>query len=256
MTTDQRPTSRSAHEGGIRVTSERWEEAQRWERSVWRRARFGAGIAQLAEPIVRPLLSAVRRGHSFGDDWNHWWAKRFDGYAFLPSKIENFIELGCGPYTNTRLVLRGRTATHAYCSDPLIRDYADFVGTWLWRAHRRREVLLDDHPAEECPFRSDYFDVVVIINVLDHVRDAALCLQEAVRITKQGGYLLLGQDLSNDEDAAATAGDVGHPVTLDRGDVDPFLAGFDPVINTQLSRDEGRNPSAHYGTLVFAGRKR
>ena len=39
-----------------------------------------------------------------GDDDNQWWADCFEGYKFLPPKAENVIEVGCGPYTNMRLV--------------------------------------------------------------------------------------------------------------------------------------------------------
>jgi ubiquinone/menaquinone biosynthesis C-methylase UbiE len=116
--------------------------------------------------------------------------------------------------------------------------------------------VIDDHPIEECPFASDYFDVTVMINVLDHVRDAEACMREATRIVKPGGYFILGQDLTDPAELAGRPEDVGHPILLGESDLVPHLEAFEPVLHRTLPREEGRNPEAHYGTLVFAGRKR
>ena len=56
----------------------------------------------------RSALRALNWRRAWGDDWNHWWKERFDGYRFLPVELGDCVELGCGPYTNTRLVLAGR----------------------------------------------------------------------------------------------------------------------------------------------------
>ena len=135
------------------VDDQRWREAQRAERELWLESERKQGWKRVLWPIVRPVLSVVGSKRVTGDDWNFWWAKQFDGYAFLPSHIGEYIELGCGPYTNTRLVLRGRSAERVVCSDPLIRTYLTFSGRWLAEAHRGGKVEIDDHPVEECPSR-------------------------------------------------------------------------------------------------------
>jgi hypothetical protein len=102
-------------------------------------------------------------------------------------------------------------------------------------------------------------DGVICINVLDHPRDADLCLGEIWRVLKPGGYILLGQDLSNEEDFARypeSWSDVGHPIKLDEGALSPHLAGYEPVLNRRLPREAGRKPEAHHATLLFIGRKR
>ncbi len=191
-----------------------------------------------------------------GDDWNHWWAQKFDGYRGIPTEGRNAIELGCGPFTNMRIILQDRSFKHVVCSDPLIKEYIQFKGEWLAEAWRSGRVIIDDHPLEDCPFASDYFDLVVVINVLDHVRDCLLSLEHSCRITRSGGHLVLGQDLTNLEDMASVGEDVGHPIrmgheTLDRG----LMPRFEPIMRRILPREEGRNPSAHYGTYLFVGRK-
>jgi SAM-dependent methyltransferase len=190
------------------------------------------------------------------DDWNTWWYHQFEEYRVISSTLTNAIELGCGPYTNLRLILKDRKADHVVCSDPLAGHYIKFTGSWLAERHARGEIVIDDHPIEHCPFADGYFELVVLINVLDHVQDAWMCLDAALRITKPGGQLVIGQDLTDGEDAAKVEEDVGHPIRLHHSDID---ARFDGRIRRQfykvLPRSEGRNASAHYGTYLLIGQK-
>ncbi len=241
-----------------RASQEAWEAAQRWEQEHWvnaqrLRARFGKNY-------IWRLLSAFGLVSKYrGDDWNQWWKKEFNDYSFLPPKVKNAIEVGCGPYTNIRLVLDKCRPDHIVLSDPLIRTYARFKLTFVAEMYREVLCALDDHPLEELPFADNNFDLSIMINVLDHVRDAHQCMANLLRVTRPGGYVIIGQDLSNDEDRAALTADtgaVGHPIKLDYDWFKPYLTqGFEPVIHKFLNRQQGRAPDAHYGTLVFAGRK-
>jgi hypothetical protein len=157
----------------VRVSQERWQQAQAWELHLWRhsdRLRIPA--------LLLRTLGWRREGLEAGDDWNEWWAARFGHYRTLPTSIPAAIELGCGPYTNMRIICRGRQINRAYCSDPLVRHYAGFRWGWLSRAYRQCKILIDDHPAEELPFADGVFDLTVMINVLDHVRDALVVSQD------------------------------------------------------------------------------
>jgi SAM-dependent methyltransferase len=240
------------------VSGKRWQEAQQWEEAHWvrtqqLRARWGKNLLWR----LLALVGAVPKYR--GDDWNQWWKKQFDDYAFLPPVIENALEVGCGPYTNVRLMLDRCRFRHLYLSDPLIRTYVKFKLTLVSELYRNAGCILDDHPLEELPFASDYFDLVVKINVLDHVQDARKCMESVVRVTKPGGILIIGQDLTNEEDMEALKRDpgaAGHPIKLDAEWFDAFLKqGFEPIIFKVLSRQEGRAPEHHYGNLIFAGRK-
>lgn len=130
--------------------------------------------------------------------------------------------------------------------------------------YRQTTCCFDDHPIEECPFASDYFDLVILINVLDHVYDAEICLNKAMEITKPGGIFIIGQDLSNEEDRLTRLkgntdpdGDIGHPIKMDHNWLDEFInKKFDSIFYKILPRDLGRNPGVHYGTYLFAGKKR
>jgi SAM-dependent methyltransferase len=242
-----------------KVDRQRWEVAQRWERDHW--VRTQRLRARYLKNYIWRVLRACRLVPKYrGDDWNHWWKEQFEGYQFLPSTVSNALEVGCGPYTNVRLMLDRCHLEHLYLSDPLIRTYVKFKLTFVAEMYRRAECVLDDHPLEELPFANDYFDLVVMINVLDHVQDAAKCMENLVRVTRPGGLLLIGQDLTDEQDLVALrddAGAAGHPIKLDHLWFASYLEnGFQPILNKILSRSQGRAPQHHYGNLIFAGRKR
>ncbi|MCL5287188.1 MAG: class I SAM-dependent methyltransferase [Acidobacteria bacterium] len=241
----------------LAVSEERWRKAQEWEAAFWRSQNPAAAqtLVARAKRLAKRLLG--RTNASPGDDWNQWWAERFENYRALPQRMENVVELGCGPYTNMRLILPGRAVRRVVCSDPLVKEYLKFEERWLAQAWRRGAVEVDDHAIEDCPFESNSFDLVVMINVLDHVRDALNCLRQAARIARPGGFLVVGQDLSNAEDVARTGEDIGHPIRIDDATMDTeLLPKFEAVQRGVLSREEGRNPAAHYGTYLFLGAKR
>lgn len=241
-----------------KVSRERWEQAQAWERQHWVNTQKNMG--KFGKNLIWKMLAAFNIKDKYrGNDWNYWWQQQFDNYDFLPEQMNNMIELGCGPYSNTRLILEKTTPKHVVLSDPLIKTYVNFNNTFVAGMYREGFCTIDDHPIEECPFRSDFFDLSIMINVLDHVKDADLCMQNAMKIVKPGGIFIFGQDLSNDEDMQRRADkpeDIGHPIFLDEEWCNLYLdAGFEPIIRKVLSREEGRNPKGHYATMIFAGRK-
>ena len=240
------------------VTRGRWEAAQKWERHQWVRTQKLRG--KYCKNLIWRLLRTARLVPKYrGDDWNDWWKKQFQNYDFLPPTAENALEVGCGPYTNIRMMLDRCRFEHLYLSDPLIRTYVNFKLTFVAEMYKRAACVLDDHPLEELPFASDYFDLAVMINVLDHVQDARRCMENLIRVIKPGGTLVLGQDLTNEQDLEALSGDegeVGHPIKLDHHWFAPFLdRRFKAILSKVLPREEGREPAHHYGTLVFVGRK-
>ena len=249
-------TGTGAAEAPRHVSEERWLRAQQWERQFWDRQNVPPPLWKRA---LRPLLVAAglrpRAQRSPLDDRNHWWAQQFDGYRILPRDLESICELGCGPYTNTRLILEGREARHVHCSDPLAATYVTYERAWLARAHRAGRIAVDFHSAEETVYRSDCFAVTVLINVLDHVRDPWRCLSEAMRITAPGGLLVFGQDLTGPGDQRPN--NPGHPFTFSLEDLEPVLEdNFDCLHRRMVPRSEVDEPQLHYGALAWIGRKR
>jgi SAM-dependent methyltransferase len=238
------------------VSEERWSEAQQWERAFWNRQNVPP---PWWKRLLRPLLVLVGlrppKEEIAYDDRNVWWKQQFDGYAMLPWRIDALCELGCGPYTNTRLIIEGREVGSIVCSDPLAATYVTYENAWLARAYREKRITIDTNPCEVCPLPSDAFDVVVMINVLDHVRDPKRCLEQAMRITKPGGLFVFGQDLTSEEDEQP--GNPGHPFTVHHEQVLPVLgSAFDQVFLKMVPREELDEPAMHYGAMCYVGRKR
>lgn len=241
-----------------RVERERWEAAQAWERDHWLRGK--KELARYGKNYVWKLLALLGIVEKYrGDDRNQWWKQGFDNYTFLPQSVNNALEVGCGPFTNIRLIRQVCKPEHVFLSDPLIRTYVNFKMTFVNEMYREAACVLDDHPLEELPFADSYFDLVVMINVLDHVQNASLCVQNLIRVVRPEGFLIIGQDLTDEEDLKRQPEglQIGHPITLDEKWFEPHLQGhFDAVLHKVLRREVGWAPQWHYGTLVFAGKKR
>lgn len=213
----------------------RWEKAQLWEKRLW--------------------ASSPKDG----DDWNLWWANKFDDYSFI-HRAESIIEVGCGPYArNTRYVIekRGLTPSFVTLSDPLLSDYIA-ENKSVCEVIKKYSAEVVSEPLENLSSENKY-DIVICINVLDHVFDAGKCVETCINLLSNGGVLIIGQDLTNGEDAKMcpeTMADIGHPIKVTddwvRGAIGNVLT---PVFDKVLPRREGRNPKAHFGTLLYAGKK-
>lgn len=237
------------------VDDARWEQAQEWELAFWEREQTRRGWKRAAYTVLRPLLLAMNDRRATGDDWNLWWRDQFDGYSALPRDLGDYIELGCGPYTNTRLILEGRTARRVICSDPLVDRYITYRDRWLARAYSRGSVEVDGHPIEELPFERESFDTVVLVNVLDHVRDPFRCMERTADLVRPGGVLVFGQDLA----LPASAGspdyawfEEGHPIRPTEKDVAPLLEQFVPSLRRVVPPRDRR---LQVGVLAFIGTK-
>jgi SAM-dependent methyltransferase len=235
-----------------------WHVAQDWERDFWLRQQ--KNLAKFGKNQIWRVLAAFGIVDKYrGDDDNQWWAKCFDNFSFLPKKAENVIEVGCGPYTNMRLVRKACEPAHLFLSDPLIRTYVGFKMTFVNQMYRDATCYLDDHALEDLPYKDSFFDLAVMLNVLDHVQDANACMRSLIRITKPGGIIIIGQDLTNEDDLRAHPDGMrtGHPITLNEEWFRPHLEGkFDSIVWKTLPRSAGRTPQWHCGTLLFAGIKR
>lgn len=232
-------------DGVVRVPRERWQQAQRYERDTWMVA-----------------------GAEATDDRNVEHSDGFGGYAALESRrFRHAIELGCGPFTNLRIIA-GHCAIEC-CSllDPLIDDYlkhphcsydrhhlrigetglnAILGRTLPGRALRRmirtvapgaltRRLPIGEIlpiPIEEMPARSTY-DLVVMLNVLEHCYDASVIFDKILAILQPGGVFVFHDKLFTAAEAETdvqTRFDAGHPLRVGGTLIETFLEGnFTPL---------------------------
>lgn len=200
------------------------------------------------------------------DDFNFWWYTHFEGYRALWGRsFDNLLEVGCGPHTNTRYILRQVHVKKVYLEDPLLSKYLKYnFGNSLFRRHKNTlyQLLINEGlnvdmcnaRLEELPYKNGMMDLVICVNVLDHVADYGRCIGEMDRVLKPGGILVLGNDLSNSEDmqrCPESYTDIGHPIKVDHDTLNASLKGYRQLYYKIWPRNEGRNPRAHYG--VFTG---
>ena len=87
--------------GIVRVPKDRWSMAQVYERNTWMVA-----------------------GSEATDDRNGYHQSNFDNYVTLrDASFKSAIELGCGPFTNLRMIARHCKIERCNLLDPLINEY-------------------------------------------------------------------------------------------------------------------------------------
>jgi SAM-dependent methyltransferase len=235
-----------------KIDNNRWKQAQEFE------------------------LKFARTAIESDDDWNQWWYEKFNRYSILNKRhFENILEVGCGPHTNIRYILPEITFDKIWLEDPLIQFYItynlnksnsffNYLKTkfkkgkinYLLKTFSELKVKVDlsSSKLEDLPYKDHQMDIIVCINVLDHVSDYNQCMNEIFRVLKKDGILILGQDLSNEEDliqCPESYSDIGHPIKVDHHLIEQTLDGkYTKLFETILLRQEGRNPDAHYGTYL------
>ena len=223
--------------GVVRVPKERWKQAQKYERDTWLVANAGAS-----------------------DDRNLAHEAAFGGYETLAGRtFEHAIELGCGPFTNLRIVARHCRVERCSLLDPLIREYLNHphctyderalrigetsLGQTLGRTRIGRGVrrlarataprLVEQHvpvvqllptPIEEMP--DGRYDLLVMINVLEHCFDATAIFDKILSVLKPGGVLVFHDKLFEPSEVAEdvrTRFDAGHPLRVGRPLIESFV---------------------------------
>ncbi len=190
-------------QGIVQVDRERWEAAQAFERQGW-----------------------MNIWAYDSDDRSAEHYRLFNGYNTVPLHLGSILEVGCGPFTQTRTILSSRIAFSITLQDPLINDYllhrnCSYANKLLYDI----PVILVDKMLEEYEPSSD-FDTVICINVLEHTMDVKVCLRHILDALKSGGMLIFGERLYDDFDPTRLYC-VGHPIRICRNIVDEFKTNFD-----------------------------
>lgn len=191
------------------------------------------------------------------EDRNAWWLKKFNYYSNLKNETVNTIfEAGCGPFAkNIQYIMQVLKSTpkRIYLNDPLLDEYLKMekpVKSFV----DKNNVICYSTPLEKCSL-PETVDMIIVINVLDHVYDIDLCFKSIYNNLNKNGLLILGNDLTNEENFKETPKDdpygMLHPIRFDYEDIKGYLNLYDPVF-IRISEPMG---SYHCGTLSFIGRK-
>ena len=202
--------------GVLAVDAARWKQAQQYERDTWL-------VYNLARESDRNEIHAIN----------------FGGYSVLPADLGDFIELGCGPFTNARIILTGRTASSVTLLDPLATDYQQQHPHCAYKDNTLagNPVNLIGSPIERWK-TSKRFDTLVMVNVLPHCYDATAIFATIRKVLKPGGYLVFFEEAR--EMPPTELYDVGHPLMVSRAILDEFL-GYFSVLHKQGDYFIGRH---------------
>jgi SAM-dependent methyltransferase len=259
--------------GIVRVPRDRWAMAQRYERGTWMDA----------------------AAHAL-DDRNYEHAANFDGYGALAGKsFDRAIELGCGPFTNLRVIGAMCEIKHCTLVDPLIPDYKkhrhcsyrhgiletgttplnSILGRSLTgRAVRRvirnaiPSLLLSGVPIEQliaAPIEAmpgcGQFELVVMINVIEHCFDVHAILETILRLCPRGALFVFHDRLYNAATVrreAAERFDAGHPLKVDESLIVAFLhSSFQVLFERRVDvKDEAVGVELTEPGVYFVGERK
>ncbi len=249
----------------VKTTESEWVEAQKYEENTWvinnkdERNTPLKVMVKFARALKNPkyFFQLLKfRDFYCGDDWNYWWMEKFDNYKALPEKMDRALEVGCGPYSNIRVISKLKTIGEIICTDPLMDVYRNFKLTWISVMSKKGKIKALKGMCETIEYPDNHFDLVVCNNVLDHVLDAEKGLLEMHRVLRPGGHFVFAQDLTDAEGIAKEEHREGHPIRLDHVYLDKLLGDkYEPVFKKTLSREESRDP-AYYGTYLLIGKKK
>ena len=209
-----------------KVDKSRWVEAQKYEKFTW----------------------CIGGGRNCTEDRNHDHQKLFDNYKILPSILNHdlsVIELGCGPYTNLNLILpllKKRIAS-VDLLDPLARYYMMSSPNCTYKNgmlqfYNTKVIPL---PIEEFTPTKKY-DLVVMINVLEHCFDIDLIFEKVFNMMNDGGVLIFSDKAMTDKalkECIENIYDAGHPIRISEEYLDEKLKLFKPLYSYDLLDDNG-----------------
>jgi SAM-dependent methyltransferase len=155
------------------VSSARWQEAQQYERRFWE---------SLATRIADDSVSQL--------DWYRWRAEQLIlklcslDLERLTDGRARVVEIGCGPIG----VVGFFPAAERVAIDPLEPYYASHA---TLTALRNPVVEYRQGSAEALPCESGRYDLAIIENCIDHVRDISAAMAELKRVLSAVGTLYL-----------------------------------------------------------------
>lgn len=139
-------------------------------------------------------------------------------YIELPEG-KTILDAGCGP-AGIFISLKGNTVD---AIDPLLEKYNGL-------AHFQPEKYNWTHfknSSIESLNKSEKYDVIYCMNVINHVNDIELCYDNLVRALKPNGYLVISTDAHKHQILKkifqTIPGDMLHPIQLDITEYDNLL---------------------------------
>jgi SAM-dependent methyltransferase len=221
-------------EGIVKIPKKRWFDAQEYEKNTW-----------------------MKKGFKTHDDRNFFHKKCFDNYdAIKNMHFNNALEIGCGPFTNLRII--GNICKIEKCDliDPLINDYfshpfntynkeklflqsilgkkfSRIIPPFLFKNYLKlfsKSIKINNvfnTPFEEFNTTGKY-DLIVFINVIEHCFDINLFFENVLKLMLPKAIIIFQYKLYNHLEIANEVSieyDAGHPLRVDKNIIEKFING-------------------------------
>ena len=225
-----------------------WVVAQTGERSVW-------------------------KGAMGNSDRSPEHIEGFAGYSKLPEQLGDVIEVGSGPWTQTRSMLYTRpksVVTSFTAVDPSANYYIENVPSCSYKTGRLAKYYVykgfHDFPVhvyniggEALKTHPLTYDTLVSMNVIEHVQDAFSFLESLHGLLKPGGILVWHERWWNTplEGNSLLEGSMPvHPIRVTQFVLNIFLKQFDLLYcNLNQTTDMIQRKSREKGFYVIAVKK-
>ena len=238
----------SQNAGILKISEERWVKAQNTEKRHW-----------------------LTRGIKSLNDRNDYHNRQFEYYKILKKKkFQSALEIGCGPFTNTRIIGGVCQLNEISLLDPLINEYLlhPFVAydkkylylhntglvlkivakftpylfkTLLKVFHKRIRIWeIFNFPVEKLQTKKIY-DLIIMINVIEHCYDVREVFNKILKISHKGTIFIFEDKLYDHEIVKKEVGniyDAAHPLKVDRKFIYNFL---DSNFRTLYKRTQSNN---------------
>jgi len=242
----------NSEKGIISVDKSRWLDAQEAEKNVW-----------------------LRDFKKLKQDHNKLRKENFDNYDFLKGlKFNNVIEFGCGPFTNIRYILKIAQAKNIHLLDPLLKDYLEKSNC----TYKSGKLVLGDnnffnsffggkrsvnfHPCsiEEFDYNGK-FDLIVMINVIEHCYDFNKIMNKVLELSEKGTYFVFQDRFLNIDEISKeflNKYDAAHPLRVRK---ELLLNFLDENFITSLSKvkyyscSRGKRDLSYYDFYYIGYRK-
>ncbi len=218
-----------------KVSLNRWNEAQDFEKKTW--------------------CDSPAKGMQTDRNEDHY--AKFGNYLSLSFNLPpNYkaIELGCGPFTNLRIIIPSINPKPSKIDllDPLAKDYVKDT-TWCQfksgiLAGRKIDNIFNLAIEDFVP--TEKYDLVVMINVLEHCRDIDNIFEKIdLMLNKEG--LLVFHDISTDDsmivEILENRFDAGHPIILSHSYMKKIKSQFKTLYSyTEKSNNKEYATTNHY----------
>lgn len=222
-------------DGILSVDKERWELANGYEK-----------------------YSMMIRNKNKSDDRNFEHRLRFNNYKSIAGyKVKKYIELGCGPFTNSRFILEKIQADNVHLLDPNINEYLHHKNC-VYRDGKLHEkkIWIENSRIEDMFILQPVYDCVVFINVMEHCQEAGMVLDNIYKMLKLDGVLIFAEACIRSEKikwVAENICDAGHPLRISIEYYENWLSKFEPIYKKQFSGLYNQNWRED---IYFIGRKK